>query len=612
MPRGFGIFSNPKKALYNKIYRKTTFGIEDIGKTRRKNIKHSPSIQDNKPNQNNMANNDEIGKIIRSTNRALKVTSQNFSDLRNEINEIYELRDELSKKLQITKLKLYSITFLHILSYPLVFGFFYKKISDIRIDLKKKIKELENQLKDAYIKLTFADASQFEKSWLNCTDTFSELIKSKKVWDLTFSQGINTVKERTNATTAFKRTIIHNSKKEIEFIKSDLPHIFIPNANGPDLFIFPTFLILYKNRQDLGILDLTEINATLEFSSFIEEEGVPKDTEVISYTWKKANKDGSMDKRFKGNYQIPIVRYGKLTFQSDSGLEEGYMFSNFTAFDGFSSAYNYHLLLLTKLQGKAQPHIETKTSIIINTPQKNSDYKVTDEREAICPYCKGELKKIPGSKTKCPHCNKYMLVRTNPKGIKKVVTKEEADKIEEEWAIESGNHDEFIDKKEKFKAEKESLKEQFGKMPSDNDVKWRILNKELMENAQSMDFGLYRNTRFNMGEILRKENRLKPALGTYLEVCYIDLNGPNNRGSLLSSSTELLKEFPPFTPKDGAFLAPGVIDRIKKIIKKLDANEDTTKKTFFEASEKIHKTLKLPLKPETCWATLWKELKDVQ
>jgi len=31
-PRGWGWISNPKKALYNRIYRKTTFSIFDIFK----------------------------------------------------------------------------------------------------------------------------------------------------------------------------------------------------------------------------------------------------------------------------------------------------------------------------------------------------------------------------------------------------------------------------------------------------------------------------------------------------------------------------------------------------------------------------------------------------
>lgn len=348
MPRGFGIFTNPKKAIYNKVYRKTTVGIEDLGKLGGKHKDNLSLTSNGRMSKPNISSSDDSGKIIRSTSKALTVTSKNFIDLRKKINETYKSRRELSKKLQSTKLKFYALTLVHILSYPLIFGFFYKKIAETRIRLESDIRMLEEQVNNAFVKLTFADQSQFEKSWLNCVDTFAEVMKSEKIWDLTFSQSVNTVKERTTAKTAFKRTTIHNSQREIEFIKSDLPHIFIPNANGPDLFLFPTFLALYKNNQDLGIFDLKEVNTILEFSNFIEEEGVPKDTETISHTWKKANKDGSIDKRFKGNYQIPIVRYGSLTFQSENGLEEGYMFSNFSTFNAFQEAYNHHISLLLK------------------------------------------------------------------------------------------------------------------------------------------------------------------------------------------------------------------------------------------------------------------------
>lgn len=35
VPRGFGWFTNPKRAAYNRIYRRTTFGIEDLFRKRR-------------------------------------------------------------------------------------------------------------------------------------------------------------------------------------------------------------------------------------------------------------------------------------------------------------------------------------------------------------------------------------------------------------------------------------------------------------------------------------------------------------------------------------------------------------------------------------------------
>ena len=35
-PKGFGIFTNPKKATYNKVYNKTSFGITGKSKRRKK------------------------------------------------------------------------------------------------------------------------------------------------------------------------------------------------------------------------------------------------------------------------------------------------------------------------------------------------------------------------------------------------------------------------------------------------------------------------------------------------------------------------------------------------------------------------------------------------
>lgn len=84
------------------------------------------------------------------------------------------------------------------------------------------------------------------------------------------------------------------------------------------------------------------------------------------------------------------------------------------------------------------------------------------------------LSKIPGAKTKCPHCGEYMFVRTRPKdNARVVVTKAEADKIDEECLIVAGTHDIFVAEKEEFAKEKKILRKRFGgKKPLDNDVRW--------------------------------------------------------------------------------------------------------------------------------------------
>lgn len=290
-----------------------------------------------------------LGSIIRSSSKALTVTSKNFEELRTQITDIYNKREALLKQLQSANIKLFALTCLHVGSFLVLVGFFYKRISLMRSSQQEVVALLKKQLSETFVSLTFADKSQLEKSWLNCIDAFAALMSSKMIWDLTYSEDVNSVQARTIAKTSFKRTAVTPTKRDIEFIKSDLSHLVIPNANGPDLFLFPTFMILFKDKQKFGIFDLLDIQATLELTSFIEEEKLPSDTEKVGFTWKKANKDGSMDKRFKGNYQIPIVKYGQMTLTSETGLEEGYMFSNFDAFSDFAKTYIHHMALLQKL-----------------------------------------------------------------------------------------------------------------------------------------------------------------------------------------------------------------------------------------------------------------------
>lgn len=282
--------------------------------------------------------------IIRSSSKALTVTSKNFAELRTQITDIYNQRVGLLKELRTAKSKLALLTVVHFFSYPLIFGFFYKGIAESRTKQQGVVKQLEQRLSETYVTIKFADASQLEKSWLNCLDAFDELAQSQKIWDLTYAESIDRVKARTIASTAVKRTEVTYRPKDIEIIKSDVKPIFIPNANGPDVFIYPTFLILFKDNQRFGIFDLKEVKGSLAFTQYHEEEKVPSDGEVIGHTWKKANKDGSRDKRFQGNnYQIPVLKYGSLVLEANDGLQESYMFSNAEAFTGFAEAFGFHL-----------------------------------------------------------------------------------------------------------------------------------------------------------------------------------------------------------------------------------------------------------------------------
>ncbi|OQA93089.1 MAG: hypothetical protein BWY24_00730 [Microgenomates group bacterium ADurb.Bin219] len=348
-PRGMGILTNPKKALYNKVYNKTSVSVDRLLKVPKNNNDAGNTTTPNDKTYPVGIETSNTGNIIRSSNKALTVTSKNFEDLRKQITDIYNKRVELIKQLNSAKTKLFLLTLVHFGSYLVIIGFFYKKIAETRKLQQDVVKKLEEQIAATFVQLTFADKSQLEKSWLNCVDTFKEMMSSEKIWDITYAEGVDRAKARTMAQTATKRTPLHTKDRDIEFVKSDLPYLLLPNANGPDLFFFPTFLILFKDNVDFGIFDIRDINFRLKLTAYIEEESVPKDTEIVQHTWKKTNKDGSRDKRFNNNYQIPVVKYGDMGINSESGLDESFMFSNFDAFSNFSKTFEFHFNLLMKL-----------------------------------------------------------------------------------------------------------------------------------------------------------------------------------------------------------------------------------------------------------------------
>ena len=95
------------------------------------------------------------------------------------------------------------------------------------------------------------------------------------------------------------------------------------------------------------------------------------------------------------------------------------------------------------------------------------------------------------------------------------------------------------------------------------------------------------------------------ALIMYLELCYIDSNGPNNCGCM-RNDPGLLKEYPPFNPNNSvdAFLAPGILQYIQQINKELNLTKDQIKEIFYEHNLKVEKSRKLPLSVQDAWAIL--------
>lgn len=199
--------------------------------------------------------------------------------------------------------------------------------------------ELEEQEELSRLQTQLELPDGAKKAFYRMCDDFALLSKSMKVWDTVGQRSTNRVVERTTASRVVERKLVKFRLGRCEIIQSDwqVPHM--ENANGGDLYFYPAFVLYFISSDSFALLEYKDIELTGAPTRFIEEEAIPSDSTTVGHTWAKANKDGSPDRRFNGNYQIPIAQYGKLTITSQTGVNEEYMISNHEQTEGFARAW---------------------------------------------------------------------------------------------------------------------------------------------------------------------------------------------------------------------------------------------------------------------------------
>lgn len=204
----------------------------------------------------------------------------------------------------------------------------------------------------------FNSDSILEKKYNNYINAFKKLSESKKIWFIkdTIVKDNKYYKENAGANSSLsikESNIDFENKKYIS--TNVLPPII--KVNKGSLIFLPGFILhLRKSRSlsdisgnylnlvfqlilgkiNISVLNYNDLDFKLSYTNFREENTVPKDAEIIKYTSKYVNKDGSRDKRYKNNNEkIPIVKYGILTIKGKNNFNEKFMISNISALKSF-------------------------------------------------------------------------------------------------------------------------------------------------------------------------------------------------------------------------------------------------------------------------------------
>lgn len=203
-----------------------------------------------------------------------------------------------------------------------------------------RVTELEEQRRLSTIATHIEVEKEQSELYYRLRDEFAALRDCAAIWDVKSFRGTDKVRERTTASRLVTRERVRFELGSCELIQWDEKIPLLRNAKGGEFYLYPGFILYRAAREAFSLIQYHDVQGKANTLSFQEEETVPSDSEIIGQAWAKANKDGSRDKRFANNYQIPIARYGQLGLKSDNGLWEEFEFSSAQKMVNFVNALN--------------------------------------------------------------------------------------------------------------------------------------------------------------------------------------------------------------------------------------------------------------------------------
>jgi hypothetical protein len=215
----------------------------------------------------------------------------------------------------------------------------YARIQENASEAKARRDELHEQERLSRLHTQIDLPAEAHNVYAQLLDAFAIVTKCERKWDTVSRVAADQGRERTAASYLINRKPVAFDLGACDLIESEwrVPHL--ANANGGDIYIYPAFILLHISADAFALVDVSEVEIEAAATQFIEEGTVPVGAKIVRQSWKKANKDGSPDRRFANNYQIPVVEYGCLTISSPSGLNEEYVLSDFGGVAQFASMW---------------------------------------------------------------------------------------------------------------------------------------------------------------------------------------------------------------------------------------------------------------------------------
>lgn len=164
------------------------------------------------------------------------------------------------------------------------------------------------------------------------------LSRSARIWRIQTEQPTWDKRRNAGASSLLTRNPVSVNRQSPPFIATNVD-VWSIKLNDFTLFFMPDYIFVLQNGK-YGAVSYDSLNVSFSPTRFIEDQAVPPDAKIVDYTWQYVNKNGSPDRRFSNNRQIPIAQYGFIQFQSNTGMNIHLHASNLETANYFANGFN--------------------------------------------------------------------------------------------------------------------------------------------------------------------------------------------------------------------------------------------------------------------------------
>ncbi len=239
-----------------------------------------------------------------------------------------ELKNDIKKLKRIIIISKFKLTLSYILMFEIINKRFLIELKEDVDNQKNTLERLTVLLENCYVNVDIDFDNEVSEKYEDAVRSYQRLSQTKFIWNVTNLQWENSYQSRAAYNFVYDRKkVLIIDNKSIE-IKSKYKAFIFNSSEDRNYYIYPSFLLLFYQKDKIKIIDYKDFEIEYVPTNFVEEEFKPDDSLLLNYTWKRVNKNGSPDRRFSNNYQIPIFEYGIIKILIQGTIIDQFIFSN--------------------------------------------------------------------------------------------------------------------------------------------------------------------------------------------------------------------------------------------------------------------------------------------